>query len=144
MSKIPCGAFRQFSAVCCAHNLYAFGVQIPHLQPEMYFVSGTRPDTKCFSLYFLLTQKTLRGFFDSLRDLAKFLLQGLYNYAVRSNAAPAGRFPIRQSHGTGRLRSGHGYRYRRERIFHRLRQWSRRFPRPTEQPDSRSLLRPHH
>jgi len=66
LSKTPFGAFRQFFAVCCAHNLYAFGVQIPHLQPEMYFASGTRPDVKCFRLYFLLAQKTLRGFFDSL------------------------------------------------------------------------------
>ena len=66
LSKIPFGAFRQFFAVCCAHNLYAQSVQIPHLQPELYFASGTRPDTKCFGLYFLLTQKTMRGFYDSL------------------------------------------------------------------------------
>ena len=72
MSKIPCGAFRQFSAVCCAHNLYAFGVQIPHLQPDMYFVSGTRPDTKCSKLYFPLTQKTLRGFFYYLLFLLRY------------------------------------------------------------------------
>ena len=37
----------------------------------MYFVSGTRPDTKCIGLYFLLTQKTLRGFFDSLNGTRK-------------------------------------------------------------------------
>ena len=102
LSKIPCGAFRHFFAVCCAHfvavpdtmfhflhagnstciqtaplpikrilalwgPLLFFVVQIPHLQPDMYFASGICPDTKCFGLYFLLTQKTLRGFFDSLR-----------------------------------------------------------------------------
>ena len=33
-------------AVCRAHDLYAFGVQIAHLQPELYFLSGTRPDRK--------------------------------------------------------------------------------------------------
>ena len=67
VEKNPIGVFRQYFAVCYAHNLYAFGAQIPHLQPEMYFVSGTRPDTKYFGLFFLLTQKTLRGFFDSLK-----------------------------------------------------------------------------
>ena len=46
LSKKTSGLFRQAFAVCCAHNLYAFGVQIPHLQPEKYFVPGTRPDTK--------------------------------------------------------------------------------------------------
>ena len=38
MAKIPFGAFRQIFAVCCAHNLFAIGKQIPHLQPEMCFV----------------------------------------------------------------------------------------------------------
>ena len=61
VSKIPFGAFRQFFAVCCAHNLFACGEQIPHLQPEKYFSSGTRPDKKCFRLCFPLTR--LRGKF---------------------------------------------------------------------------------
>ena len=63
----PCGLFRQFFAVCCAHNLFAAGEQIPHLQTEKYFCPRTRRGQKCLELYFLLTQKTLRGFFDSLR-----------------------------------------------------------------------------
>ena len=33
-------------AVCHAHDLYALGVQIAHLQPELYFLSGTCPDRK--------------------------------------------------------------------------------------------------
>ena len=61
LSKNPFGLFRQFFAVCCAHNLFAIGEQIPyimeqlplaivpldslrdapHLQPEMYFLPGT-------------------------------------------------------------------------------------------------------
>ena len=49
----------------------AIGRQIPHLQPEMYFPSGTRPDRKCFGLYLLLTQQTLRGFFDILTAASK-------------------------------------------------------------------------
>ena len=28
-------------AVCCAHNLCAAGAQIPHLQPEKYFLRRT-------------------------------------------------------------------------------------------------------
>jgi len=66
LSKNPFRAFHQFFAVCCAHNLFAIGEQIPHLQPEKYFLPGTRPGRKCFSLYFPLARKTLRGFFDSL------------------------------------------------------------------------------
>ena len=67
--------------------LLFFGEQILHLQPEKYFPSGTegelpgtgkrghpgvRPGKKYFSLYFLLTQKTLRGFFDKLRGYMLF------------------------------------------------------------------------
>ena len=37
----PFGFFRQRIAVCCAHNLCAIGAQIPHLQPEKYFLSRT-------------------------------------------------------------------------------------------------------
>ena len=66
MSKKACGLFRQFFAVCCAHSLCAVGAQLVHLQPEKYFVSGTRPDTKCFRLCFSLTRKILRSFFNSL------------------------------------------------------------------------------
>jgi len=32
LAKNPFGLFRQFFAVCCAHNLFALGEQIPHLQ----------------------------------------------------------------------------------------------------------------
>ena len=67
LSKIPFGAFRQFFAVCCAHSLCAVGAQLVHSQPEKYFVSGTRPDIKCLRLYFSLTRKILRSFFNSLR-----------------------------------------------------------------------------
>ena len=41
LSKKTFGLFRQFFAVCCAHNLFAIGEQIPHLQPEKYFAPGT-------------------------------------------------------------------------------------------------------
>ena len=33
-------------AVCRAHALPAYGGQGAHLQPELYFLSGTRPDRK--------------------------------------------------------------------------------------------------
>ena len=46
VSKKPFGLIRQIFAVCCAHNLFADSEQIPHLQPEKYFPSGTRPDRK--------------------------------------------------------------------------------------------------
>ena len=39
LSEKPGGFFRQKVAVCCAHNLCAIGAQIPHLQPEKYFLS---------------------------------------------------------------------------------------------------------
>ena len=37
----PFGFFGKRIAVCCAHNLCAIGAQIPHLQPEKYFLSRT-------------------------------------------------------------------------------------------------------
>ena len=61
--------------------LLFFVVQIPHLQPEKYFPSGTegelpgtgkrgrpgvRPDGKCFLSCFSLARKILRSFFYSL------------------------------------------------------------------------------
>ena len=58
----PLRDFPPVFAVCCAHNLFAESEQIPHLQPEKYFLPGTCPGRKCLQLYFLLTQKTLRGF----------------------------------------------------------------------------------
>ena len=67
LSKIPFGAFRQVFAVCCAHNLFAVGEQIPHLQPEKCFRPRTRRGRKRFELYLLLMQQTLRGFFYTLR-----------------------------------------------------------------------------
>ena len=33
-------------AGCCTHNWFADGEPIPHLQPEKYFRSGTRPGRK--------------------------------------------------------------------------------------------------
>ena len=44
--KTPYGLFRQVFAVCRAHSLFAYGEQLAHLQPEKYFLSGTRPDRK--------------------------------------------------------------------------------------------------
>jgi len=42
----PFGLFKQYFAVCCAHNFFAGGEEIPHLQPEKNFLPGTRPDRK--------------------------------------------------------------------------------------------------
>ena len=44
--KSPLGLIGRFFAVCCAQNMLAVGDHIPHLQPDMYFLSGTRPDRK--------------------------------------------------------------------------------------------------
>ena len=41
LSKKGFALFDKRIAVCRAHDLYAFGVQIAHLQPELYFLSGT-------------------------------------------------------------------------------------------------------
>ena len=38
-------------AVCCAHNLPADGGQIPHLQPEKYFLSRTCRERKWLKIY---------------------------------------------------------------------------------------------
>ena len=46
LSKRALPFFDKRIAVCHAHDLYALGVQIAHLQPELYFLSGTRPDRK--------------------------------------------------------------------------------------------------
>ena len=46
LSKKGFAFFDKRIAVCRAHDLYAFGVQIAHLQPDRYFLSGTRPDRK--------------------------------------------------------------------------------------------------
>ena len=73
LSKIPFGAFRQFFAVCCAHNLFAVSEQIPHLQPEKYFPPGARPDGKYLLLCFPLTRKILRSFFYSLKRHPKWV-----------------------------------------------------------------------
>ena len=51
LSKNPFGIFRQTLAACCAHNLSPSGGQIPHLQSEMCFLPGTRPDRKRIGLY---------------------------------------------------------------------------------------------
>ena len=46
LSKKGKALFLTKFAVCYAHNLFADGEQIPHLQPEKYFRSGTRPGRK--------------------------------------------------------------------------------------------------
>jgi hypothetical protein len=38
--------FEKRLAVCRAHNLFADGEQIPHLQTEKNFLPGTRPGKK--------------------------------------------------------------------------------------------------
>ena len=42
----PLRGFSAFFAVCCAQELYAFGAQFPHLQPDMYFCPRTRRGQK--------------------------------------------------------------------------------------------------
>ena len=42
----PLRAFPPVFAVCCAHNLFAIGEQIPHLQPEKCFRPRTRRGRK--------------------------------------------------------------------------------------------------
>ena len=68
LSKIPFGAFRQGFAVCRAHSLCAAGAQLAHLQPEMYFLPGTRPGRKWISLCFPLLRQI--RFFYTLRRSA--------------------------------------------------------------------------
>ena len=41
LSKKGFAFFDKRIAVCRAHDLYALGVQIAHLQPDRYFLSGT-------------------------------------------------------------------------------------------------------
>ena len=81
LSRKPFGLSRQFFAVCCAHNLYAFGVQIPHLQPEKYFLPGTRPGRKSIPILFAASRQTLRGFFDRLRPFPAG--NGLFIFRIR-------------------------------------------------------------
>ena len=66
LSKIPFGAFRQVFAVCRAHNLFAYGGQILHLQPEKYFLPGTRPGRKWIEMGLPQKRQILRSFFDIL------------------------------------------------------------------------------
>ena len=63
---IPFGAFRQDFAVCRAHNLFAYGGQILHLQPEKYFLPGTRPGRKWIEMGLPQKRQILRSFFDIL------------------------------------------------------------------------------
>ena len=49
------------SAACCAHNLFAVGEQIPHLQSERCFRPRTRRGQKRFGLYSPPVRRTLRG-----------------------------------------------------------------------------------
>jgi len=46
LSKTPEGVSDNRLAVCCAQNLCAIGAQIPHLQPEKYFLSRTCRERK--------------------------------------------------------------------------------------------------
>ena len=68
LSKNPFGLFRQFFAVCCAHNLFAIGEQILHLQPERCFRPRTRRGRKRFDFVFRLRGKFCEAFFDSLEQ----------------------------------------------------------------------------
>jgi len=52
VAEKPFGLFRQIFAGCYVHNLFADCEQIPHLQPEKYFPSGTRPDRKFIQTLF--------------------------------------------------------------------------------------------
>ena len=58
----PLRGFLTVFAVCCAHNLFAAGEQIPHLQPEMYFLPGTRPGRKWIPFCLPLLRQILRSF----------------------------------------------------------------------------------
>jgi len=87
LSKIPFGAFRQFFAVCYAHNLFACSEQIPHLQPEMCFCPRTRRGQKRFLLCFPLTRKILRSFFYSLK---RAVLQHASYFAINRYRAGQG------------------------------------------------------
>ena len=46
LSKKGFALFDKRIAVCCAHVLSAYSGQDAHVQPELYFLSGTRPDRK--------------------------------------------------------------------------------------------------
>ena len=46
LSKNPPGFSDKRLAVCCAHNLSVFYGQIPHWQPELYFLSRTCRERK--------------------------------------------------------------------------------------------------
>ena len=66
LSKIPFGAFRQGFAVCRAHSLCAAGAQLAHLQPDRYFLPGTRPGRKWVAFSLPLLRQILRSFFYTL------------------------------------------------------------------------------
>ena len=46
LSKNPPGFSDKRLAVCCAHNLSVYDGQIPHWQPELYFLSRTCRERK--------------------------------------------------------------------------------------------------
>ena len=46
LSKNPPGFSDKRLAVCCAHNLSVCDGQIPHWQPELYFLSRTCRERK--------------------------------------------------------------------------------------------------
>ena len=70
LSKIPFGAFRQVLQPAAAHKQSAKGGLFARLRSDRYFVSGTRPDTKCFEMCFPLARKILRSFFYRLSQAA--------------------------------------------------------------------------
>jgi len=78
LAENPFGLFRQFFAVCCAHNLFAIGEQILHLQPEMCFRPRTRRGRKRFYFVFRLRGKFCEAFFDSLAGAGNARSRGLY------------------------------------------------------------------
>ena len=67
LSKIPFGAFRQVLQPAAAHKQSAKGGLFARLRSDRYFVSGTRPDTKCFEMCFPLARNILRSFFYRLK-----------------------------------------------------------------------------
>ena len=68
LSKKASGLFRQFVAVYCAHNLSAEADKFHTCSLRSVFVQVHAAAENGFRLYFLLSQKTLRGFFDSLKN----------------------------------------------------------------------------
>ena len=84
LSKNPPGFSDKRLAVCCAHNLSVCDGQIPHWQPELYFLSRhVRPPEKAVSAY----QKSLAEFAARRRQRNKIIFSR--DMCVRENTARA-------------------------------------------------------